>query len=69
MRNPVSNYSIFRTFMSGTKGTPMFPNGLIYEGFNDNKPIQIPGPSAALDLFMPTFDRLFGIIFPDNPLS
>jgi hypothetical protein len=31
-RTEVKAFSIFRTFLNGTKGSPMFPNGLIYEG-------------------------------------
>ena len=46
--------------MSGTKGTPMFPDGLIYEGVS-SEPIFCRGPSAALDLMMPTLDRFFSL--------
>ena len=33
-RNSVDSYYTFRTFMMGTKGTSMFPKGIIYEGVN-----------------------------------
>jgi indoleamine 2,3-dioxygenase len=38
----------------------MFPDGLIYEGVS-TEPNFIRGPSAALDLMMPTLDRLFSL--------
>ncbi len=38
----------------------MFPDGLIYEGVSP-EPQNIRGPSAALDLMMPTLDRFFAL--------
>jgi indoleamine 2,3-dioxygenase len=46
--------------MSGTKGTPMFEHGIIFQGVSNN-PSFLRGPSAALDMMMPTLDRLFGL--------
>jgi hypothetical protein len=60
LRNPVDSYNIFRTFMSGTLGTPMFQHGIIFEAVSPD-PSFLRGPSAALDLMMPTLDRLFAL--------
>ncbi len=38
----------------------MFPDGCIHEGVS-NDPIFTRGPSAALDLMMPSLDRLFAL--------
>ena len=53
--------------MHGTKNTPMFPKGVIFEGVS-TEPMYIRGPSGALDLMMPTLDRFFGLsdLFPNN---
>ena len=70
-RNKVESYNECRTFMSGTRGTPMFPNGLVFEGVNNDQPLQLYGPSAAHDLYLPVMDRAFGLQqhFPDNALT
>jgi indoleamine 2,3-dioxygenase len=45
-RNEVDHFHKFRTFMSGCKNNVIFPNGVIYEGVN-NEPQFIRGSSAA----------------------
>jgi len=70
MRNKVEAYHIFRTFQVGTKGTPQFPKGVVFEGVSES-PLFLRGPSAALDMLVPTLDRFLQITqrFPENDLK
>lgn len=51
-------YNNFRTFIMGIKNQSMFPNGVIYEGVND-EPRYYRGESGANDSIIPTNDNLF----------
>lgn len=42
-------YISFRTFIFGITSQSMFPNGVVYEGINDNKPMFFRGESGAND--------------------
>ena len=64
-RSDAAAYFKFRTFMMGTKGTSMFPKGVIYEGVSDEYRMY-RGPSGAMDITIPTLDALFNINM-DNP--
>lgn len=44
-----SEYLSFRVFIFGITSQSMFPNGVVYEGINDNKPLQFRGESGAND--------------------
>jgi indoleamine 2,3-dioxygenase len=66
-----SSYSRIRTFIFGIKDQPMFPNGVILEGVNDDKPVYYRGETGANDTMVPTLDNLMQIFdrMPDNPLT
>lgn len=71
-RSSANEYYTFRTFMMGTKGTQMFPKGVIYGGIGrDQEYQQYRGASAAMDMTMPLIDSFLGISerFPKNSLS
>lgn len=44
-----SEYLSFRVFIFGITSQSMFPNGVIYEGVEDNKPLFFRGESGAND--------------------
>lgn len=44
-----SDYLSFRVFIFGITSQSMFPNGVVYEGINDNKPLYFRGESGAND--------------------
>lgn len=56
--------------MMGTKGTPMFPNGVIYEGVSE-EPKSFSGASGSMDMTIPIIDNFLGLTsrFPNNELS
>lgn len=47
----------------------MFPNGVVYEGENDNEPLFFRGESGANDSMIPLLDGLLQIPMPQNPLT
>lgn len=68
-RSNPADYLDFRTFIMGTKNQPMFPDGVVYEGINNNKPVSHRGESGANDSMVPLADNLLQIKMPDNPLT
>ncbi|KAI5467110.1 indoleamine 2,3-dioxygenase-like protein [Mariannaea sp. PMI_226] len=62
-------YTSFRTFIFGITSQSMFPNGVIYEGINDNKPMSFRGESGANDSIVPLMDNLLQVPMPDTPLT
>lgn len=44
-----ADYLTFRVFIFGITSQSMFPNGVIYEGINDNHPMYFRGESGAND--------------------
>ena len=44
-----SDYLSFRVFIFGITSQSMFPNGVIYDGVEDNKPLYFRGESGAND--------------------
>lgn len=54
----------------GTKNQPMFPNGVVYRGVDDQKRFY-RGESGANDSIIPTLDNLFEVTsqLPTNPLT
>lgn len=44
-----NDYLSFRVFIFGVTSQSMFPNGVIYEGIEDNKPLHFRGESGAND--------------------
>ncbi|KAI2630072.1 indoleamine 2,3-dioxygenase-like protein [Xylaria nigripes] len=63
------SYTSFRTFIFGITSQSMFPNGVIYEGLNDGKPMSFRGESGANDSIIPLMDNLMHIQMPDTPLT
>jgi len=63
------DYLSYRTFIFGITNQSMFPNGVIYQGENDNKPMSFRGESGANDSMIPLLDSLLQIPFPPNPLT
>ncbi|PKS07630.1 hypothetical protein jhhlp_006236 [Lomentospora prolificans] len=64
-----TSYTSFRTFIFGITSQSMFPNGVIYEGVNDNKPMSFRGESGANDSMIPLMDNLLCVPMPDTPLT
>lgn len=67
-RSAPQDYMKLRTFIMGTKDQPMFPKGVIYEGVS-TEPQVYRGESGANDSIIPTCDSLFGLHFPNNPMT
>lgn len=66
--NP-SEYNNFRTFMFGIASESMFPNGVVYEGYNNDKPVFFRGETGANDAMVPLLDNFLQISMPDTPLT
>ncbi|TKA74390.1 hypothetical protein B0A55_04516 [Friedmanniomyces simplex] len=63
------DYLGYRTFIFGIMNQSMFPNGVIYEGENDGRPMFVRGESGANDSMIPLLDALLQIPMPANPLT
>jgi len=63
------DYLAYRTFIFGITNQSMFPNGVIYEGHNDGRPMFVRGESGANDSIIPLLDGLLQIPMPANPLT
>jgi indoleamine 2,3-dioxygenase len=50
-----SEYLSFRVFIFGITNQSMFPNGVVYEGCEDNKPLHFRGESGANDSIVSSF--------------
>lgn len=64
-----TEYTSFRTFIFGITSQSMFPNGVVYEGLNDNKPMSFRGESGANDSMVPLMDNLLQVAMPNTPLT
>ncbi|KAM5443076.1 putative indoleamine 2,3-dioxygenase [Microsporum ferrugineum] len=64
-----TEYNNFRTFMFGITSNSMFPDGVVYEGCNDNKPMFFRGETGANDAMVPLMDNFLQIPMPDTPLT
>ncbi|KAI1775340.1 indoleamine 2,3-dioxygenase family protein [Hypoxylon cercidicola] len=69
MKSKPRSYTSFRTFIFGITSQSMFPNGVVYEGVNDNRPLSFRGESGANDSMIPLMDNFLDIPMPDTPLS
>jgi len=63
------DYLSYRTFIFGITNQSMFPDGVVYEGENDDKPWSFRGESGANDSMIPLLDSLLQIPMPANPLT
>jgi indoleamine 2,3-dioxygenase len=63
------DYNTYRTFIFGITNQSMFPAGVIYEGYNDDRPVFFRGESGANDSIIPLLDHLLQIPMPANPLT
>ncbi|DAA79785.1 TPA_exp: Uncharacterized protein A8136_0558 [Trichophyton benhamiae CBS 112371] len=63
------DYISFRVFIFGITSQTMFPNGVVYEGIEDNQPLNFRGESGANDSIIPLLDHLCQIPMPDTPLT
>jgi indoleamine 2,3-dioxygenase len=63
------DYTTFRTFIFGIANQTMFPDGVIYQGVNDDEPQFFRGESGANDSMIPLCDNLLEINMPDTPLT
>ncbi|KAK1255217.1 hypothetical protein MKX08_009212 [Trichoderma sp. CBMAI-0020] len=63
------DYTSFRTFIFGITGQSMFPNGVVYEGLFDNKPMSFRGESGANDSMVPLMDNFLQLPLPNTPLT
>ncbi|BCS23349.1 indoleamine 2,3-dioxygenase family protein [Aspergillus puulaauensis] len=64
-----SEYLQFRVFIFGITSQSMFPNGVVYEGAEDNNPLFFRGESGANDSIIPLLDHLLQIPMPKTPLT
>lgn len=79
-----SEYLQFRVFIFGITNQAMFPNGVVYEGCYDNKPLNFRGESGANDSMVrrpktpahptlttqiPLLDHVLQIPMPSTPLT
>ncbi|KAL3469441.1 hypothetical protein BJX99DRAFT_73126 [Aspergillus californicus] len=64
-----SEYLSFRVFIFGITSQSMFPNGVVYDGVEDNKPLYFRGESGANDSIIPLLDHLCQIPMPKTPLT
>lgn len=69
MKSKPRSYTSFRTFIFGITSQSMFPDGVVYEGINDNKPMNFRGESGANDTMIPLMDNLLQIQMPATPLT
>ncbi|KAK2733973.1 hypothetical protein FQN57_001910 [Myotisia sp. PD_48] len=63
------DYLSFRVFIFGITSQSMFPNGVVYEGIEDNQPLYFRGESGANDSIIPLLDHLLEIPMPETPLT
>ncbi|KAI0514470.1 indoleamine 2,3-dioxygenase-like protein [Xylaria bambusicola] len=63
------SYTSFRTFIFGITSQSMFPEGVVYEGINDGKPMSFRGESGANDSMIPLMDNFLQIQMPSTPLT
>lgn len=63
------DYNAYRIFIFGITNQSMFPNGVVYEGHNDDRPMFFRGESGANDSMIPLLDHLLEIPMPFNPLT
>lgn len=63
------SYQSFRTFIFGITSQSMFPEGVVYEGVNDGKPLDFRGESGANDSIIPLMDNFLAVPMPDTPLT
>lgn len=61
MKSKPLDYTTFRTFIFGITSQSMFPDGVVYEGINDGKPMSFRGESGANDSMVPTLDNFLQI--------
>ncbi|KAK2787465.1 hypothetical protein FQN52_007183 [Onygenales sp. PD_12] len=64
-----TDYLSFRVFIFGITSQSMFPNGVVYEGVNDDQPLHFRGESGANDSMIPLLDHLLQIPMPSTPLT
>jgi indoleamine 2,3-dioxygenase len=80
-----AEYLSFRVFIFGITSQSMFPNGVVYDGVLDNKPLYFRGESGANDSMVgpltlssatstnatqiPLLDHLLQIPMPSTPLT
>ncbi|XXG99273.1 hypothetical protein Hte_005610 [Hypoxylon texense] len=69
MKSKPRSYTSFRTFIFGITSQSMFPDGVVYEGVNDGKPMSFRGESGANDTMIPLLDNFLQIPMPDTPLT
>lgn len=67
--DPYIYFNRVRPYIHGWKANPALPNGLVYEGVGNEKPLFLKGETGAQSTIIPALDALFGIQHPDNPLK
>ncbi|KAI0128254.1 indoleamine 2,3-dioxygenase family protein [Hypoxylon sp. NC0597] len=69
MKSKPRSYTSFRTFIFGITSQSMFPDGVVYEGVNEGKPLSFRGESGANDTMIPLMDNFLQVQMPDTPLT
>lgn len=69
MKSKPMEYTSFRTFIFGITSQSMFPNGVVYEGLNNNEPMSFRGESGANDSMVPLMDNFLQVPMPETPLT
>lgn len=58
-------YNTLRPFLTGSTNKELFPDGIVYCGVNDNKPVRLNGGSAAESSLIPVIDIFLGVKHSD----
>ncbi|KAJ5273868.1 hypothetical protein N7478_008993 [Penicillium angulare] len=64
-----AEYLSFRVFIFGITNQSMFPDGVVYDGVEENHPLAFRGESGANDSIIPLLDHLCEIPMPETPLT
>jgi len=54
-------YNILRPYLNGSTNNGFFPNGVLYQGTNNDLPVRLAGGSAGQSSLMPCWDVFLGI--------
>lgn len=60
--DPYIYYTRVRPYIAGTKNNPLTPNGVVYEGTNDESPRFYRGETGAQHSLVPALDGVLGVV-------
>lgn len=62
---PETFYHVLRPYLRGSENNDLLPNGLVYDGVNNNEPMRLAGGSAAQSSVIPVIDAALQISHGD----